>query len=62
LSDRLLGDGLVPVASALGKHARAKRQLRFPAGQQWVAHATNHMELLSDQRVYAHLKRWLADS
>ena len=31
LKDRLLGDGLVPVASALGRHKDPARALKFPA-------------------------------
>ncbi len=31
-----LGDGLVPVASALGRHKDRARALEFPADRQWV--------------------------
>ena len=60
LKDRLLGDGLVPLDSALGRHPNPKRTLAFAADRQWLAHGTNHMELLSRPEVYAQLRHWLA--
>jgi len=62
LSDRLLGDGIVPLASALGQHPNSRLTLTFPESRQWVAHGTNHLDLLSRPEVYAQLKRWLAES
>jgi hypothetical protein len=62
LSARLLGDGIVPVASALGRHATARRTLPFDASRQWVAYGTNHLDLLSRTAVYAQIKRWLTAS
>jgi len=55
-----LGDGLVPLDSALGRHARPTRELHIPPSQQYVAHGVNHLDLLSDAAVYGHLRRWLA--
>ena len=60
LKDRLLGDGLVPLDSALGRHPDSKRTLAFADGRQWVAQGMNHMELLSRTEVYAQLRQWLA--
>jgi hypothetical protein len=60
LKDRLLGDGLVPVDSALGRDPNPKRTLAFAADRQRLAHGTNHMELLSSAEVYAQLRHWLA--
>jgi pimeloyl-ACP methyl ester carboxylesterase len=57
--DRLLGDGLVPVASALGMHDQAERTLNFAKSRQWIGYEMNHMQLLSDPRVYAKLLDWL---
>lgn len=60
LKDRLLGDGLVPLASALGRHADPARQLNFlPERQLQLAH-THHMALLSSPQAAAALLRWLA--
>jgi hypothetical protein len=53
------GDGLVPVESALGRHARPELTLGFPAAHQWIAHATNHLQLLSRPEVYERLRTWL---
>ncbi len=58
LSDRLLGDGLVPLRSALGRHSNPRLALEFPAEQQWTACAMNHMELLHRPEVYAQLRCW----
>ena len=62
LSDRLIGDGIVPLESALGRHANPKLALTFDASRQWVAHGTSHLDLLSRPEVYARIKRWLAAS
>ena len=60
LAERLLGDGLVPLASALGKHRLARRTLKLPPEHQQVFARTNHMQLLSSAEVGAQLARWLA--
>jgi pimeloyl-ACP methyl ester carboxylesterase len=60
LRDRLIGDGIVPLASALGHHANPKLALTFAASRQWVAPGMNHLDLLSRPEVYLQLKRWLA--
>jgi pimeloyl-ACP methyl ester carboxylesterase len=57
--DTLLGDGLVPVASALGKHRVIKHRLAFPEQNTWIAYERNHMDLLSDREVYAQLTKWI---
>jgi pimeloyl-ACP methyl ester carboxylesterase len=60
LSDRLIGDGIVPLASALGRHANPRLALTFPPSRQWLAYGTGHLDLLSRPEVYARLKGWLA--
>lgn len=60
LRARLVGDGLVPVASALGQHNDDDRRLGFPAEHQAVVHDTGHFDLLSSPEVYGLLKQWLA--
>ena len=60
LPGRLLGDGIVPLASALGRHANPRLALAFDESRQWVAYGTNHLDLISRSEVYAQLKRWLA--
>jgi hypothetical protein len=56
---RIAGDGLVPVASALGQHKDPARALNFPPDGVWLAEGVNHMALLSDAGVYARLIFWL---
>ena len=59
LKGRLLGDGLVPVASALGRHPRPSRTLVFEPDCQAVLPAMNHMDLLSRPEVCERLLHWL---
>jgi hypothetical protein len=59
LSGRVLGDGLVPLDSALGRHPDTTRALNFPLAHQWVGVGIGHLALLSDARVYAQLQTWL---
>jgi pimeloyl-ACP methyl ester carboxylesterase len=62
LSDRLLGDGIVPLASALGRHANPKLALTFDNSRQHVAYGIGHLDLLSRPEVYTQIKQWLAES
>ena len=57
---RHLGDGLVPLDSALGRHADSTRHLDFPTSHQVILPATNHMRLLSDAVVYESIKQFLS--
>ena len=59
LKDRLLGDGLVPLDSALGRHKYPECTLDFPEHRQWVGYGMNHLELLSRPAVFAQLREWL---
>ena len=59
LKDKLLGDGLVPIASALGKHRLARRTLKFAPEHQRVFERTNHMQLLASPEVSEQLRDWL---
>jgi pimeloyl-ACP methyl ester carboxylesterase len=60
LKDRLLGDGLVPLDSALGRHKNLARTLAFPAERQWIGYGMNHLDLLNRPEVFAQLRQWLA--
>lgn len=57
---RRLGDGLVPLASALGRHRDPARALGFARDRQWVGYGMGHLDLLSHPEVYARLRDWLA--
>ncbi len=59
LRDRLLGDGLVPVRSALGQHQEPHRALSIPENQQWIGRTMNHFDLLSRQDVYEQMALWI---
>ncbi len=58
-ADRLIGDGLVPLNSALGHHDDPRRRLEFASDSQWIAYRTNHMQLLSSSEVTQQIERWL---
>ncbi len=60
LTDRLLGDGLVPLRSALGLHDQAERKLEFPAQAQHIAYNTGHLELLQKAEVMQQVLKWLS--
>ncbi|MFD2366760.1 esterase/lipase family protein [Pseudoduganella sp. GCM10020061] len=60
IRDRLLGDGLVPLDTALGRHPDPARTLAFPASHQWIGFGMHHLELLSRAEVYEQLRHWLA--
>ncbi|MGB5511210.1 MAG: hypothetical protein WBM87_05830 [Woeseiaceae bacterium] len=62
LSERMIGDGLVPLDSALGRHRVGSRTLKVPANRQWVGYGMNHLELLGRAEVYGQLSSWLRES
>jgi hypothetical protein len=55
----VLGDGLVPLASALGDHRDPRLALQVPKERRLIVPSANHWDLLSDPRVYAQLLSWL---
>ena len=55
-----VGDGLVPIASALGRHRDASRSLGLPASRTAVIASANHWDLLDHPDVRGLLDRWLA--
>jgi pimeloyl-ACP methyl ester carboxylesterase len=58
--ERVLGDGLVPVASALGRHADLARTLHFAPAHTRVLQGRSHLDLLGDPQVLAQVHAWLA--
>jgi hypothetical protein len=62
LRDRLLGDGLVPVGSALGVHEDARRSLLIPQSQQWIGYGMDHLGLLGQSKVSDRLVRWFSSA
>jgi len=61
LSDRLIGDGLVPLDSALGRHRDTMRTLAIPEHRQWIGYRMGHRELLSRPEVYQQISAWLQE-
>jgi len=57
---KLPGDGLVPVASALGEHARPELALNIPKSRTWIARGCGHLDLMGSTAVYRRIGRWLA--
>jgi PGAP1-like protein len=60
LAERVIGDGLVPLPSALGQHTDAVRSLQFAKASQTIVYRTNHMQLLSSPEVTQQLVKWLS--
>jgi hypothetical protein len=58
--DRLPGDGLVVVDSALGVHHNPELTLAFPDAHRWIAVGVRHTELLGSPEVYATILSWLS--
>jgi len=62
VADRLVGDGLVPLRSALGQHDEAYRSLAFEPASQRIAYGMKHLDLLSSPDVTDQLVQWLTPS
>jgi hypothetical protein len=60
LAERLTGDGLVPLRSALGQHDDPRHRLVFARDSQRTVYRTGHLELLSSPVVAQQLLQWLA--
>lgn len=56
---RAIGDGLVPVDSALGRHEQAALTLAFPVEHQRLIERAGHLDLLDHPEVTAALRQWL---
>ena len=59
LAAKHLGDGLVPIESALGKNADPARSLAFPKPHQHIIQGVSHLALLDHPEVYPQLRQWL---
>lgn len=60
LAERLTGDGLVPLRSALGQHDDPRFRLVFARDSQRTVYRTGHLELLSSPVVARQMLAWLA--
>ena len=61
LGERLVGDGLVPLDSALGRHRDSTRMLKIPGNRQWVGYGMGHLELLDHPEAFGQLSTWLQE-
>ncbi|MCJ7799558.1 MAG: GPI inositol-deacylase, partial [Polaromonas sp.] len=59
LADRLVGDGLVPLHSALGEHDDLTRTLLFTKANRMIVYRTGHMALLTNPDVSRQVVAWL---
>jgi len=59
LHSTVIGDGLVPLASALGEHRNAALAVTVPKSHRHIVTSCGHLDLLSSDDVYAKLKAWL---
>jgi len=57
--EKIVGDGLVSIDSALGVYKDKNFNLKFDKHNQWTSTDINHMQLLSNKRVYQVIKNWL---
>lgn len=55
-----VGDGLVRLDSALGRHPDPRHALSIAADHQWVALNTRHLQLQTSPEVYGRIKSWLS--
>jgi hypothetical protein len=55
-----LGDGLVPVTSALGQHADEHLALQLPPERTAVVTGHGHLDLLASAEALVHMRGWLA--
>jgi pimeloyl-ACP methyl ester carboxylesterase len=60
LHSRVIGDGLVPLASALGEHRESQHALKVPPHRTRIVTSADHWDLLDREDVYAQLRAWLS--
>ncbi len=53
---KVIGDGLVPVNSAMGKHLNKERSLNFRKDNQYIIYRSDHLDLLNSKKVYDFVK------
>jgi hypothetical protein len=59
LRSEVIGDGIVPLDSALGRHQDPAMTLQFARSRQWIGYEMNHSDLLCHPAVYKRIRRWL---
>ena len=61
INDKILGDGLVTINCAFGRHKKHEFNLNFNKDNIFVIDETSHMQLLSCKKVYSKIKEWFTD-
>ncbi len=61
VNDGKLGDGLVTINSAFGRHKRHEFNLKLNKANLFIIDETSHMQLLSCTKVYSKIKEWFTD-
>lgn len=56
---KILGDGLVSLNSALGRHSDPRLTLCFAKSHQWIGHGMHHWDLLSHPSVHSRIRKWI---
>lgn len=59
IKNKILGDTLVSVKSALGQHKKNNKNLHFKKENTFIAYENNHSDLLSNSKILDKLKTWL---
>ncbi len=57
--EKIVGDGLVSINSALGIHKDKKLDLKIPKQNQWTSPNIGHMQQLSHKEIYQVIKNWM---
>ncbi len=60
INKHIVGDGLVPLNSALGIHENEAFNLNFKPENQWVGNNISHLGLLGNKTIYDVIHRWLS--
>lgn len=60
VADQIVGDGLVPLDSALGRHSDAEKSLDIPDSHRVVVRKTGHLDVLGSDEVYQALRGWFS--
>lgn len=58
-AERVVGDGLVPLDSALGQSKDMARTLNIPPEHKWIGYGLGHNEMLLDAAVFSQLREFL---
>ena len=60
MNDSIVGDGFVPLRSALGRHQNPALELKFSTERQWIGRSIPHLDLLCHADVYRQIRDWIA--